>query len=152
MNVMKVLFIFVCLFSFSTLVFSQKTNQEPSKPTVSQTTNPAKASPAYAELLLRRAELESDVEGWLETYTEDYPRLKAARFELDLINKDLTKLLAQTDVSKLTLALGKLLVRKNQIETDLWALENQYGKDYPEVKRNQRKLESFQKSIKEILP
>lgn len=149
MTLQKLLFVTIFSVCLAGAVFSQT----PSKTQTSSANSQAvKATPAYAELLLRRTEIESDVESWLETYTEEYPKLKAARFELDLINKDLTKLLAQTDASRLTLALGKLLVRKNQIETDLWAMENQYGKDYPEVKRNRRKLESFQKSIKEILP
>jgi hypothetical protein len=136
--------VFILLSGLS--VFAQK--QTPSN----QSSQAIKATPAYAELLLRKAELESDVEGWLATYTEEYPKLKEARFELDLIKKDLAKILAQTDASLLTLALGKLLVRKNQLAADLWALQNQYGKDHPEVKRTQRKFDSFQNSIKEILP
>ena len=148
---MKAVFLLICIFSFSTLVFSQKASQPSLKPK-SPTANSAKATPAYAELLLRRTELESNVESWLETYTEDYPKLKETRYELELTNKDLATLLAQKDTGKLTLALGKLLVRKNEIATDLWVLENKFGKDHPDVKRNQRKLESFQKAVKEILP
>lgn len=111
-----------------------------------------KATPAYAELLLRKVELESDVESFLESYTEDHPKVKNAKYELSLTNKDLAKLLIQTDASKLSLALGKLLVRKNQVETEFWALQNQYSKDHPEVKRAQRKALSFQNAVKEIMP
>lgn len=116
-----------------------------------ETTKAIKGSPAYAELLLRKAELESDVESFLVSYTEEYPKLKEVRFELDLINKDLAKLLTQSDASRLTLALGKLMLRKNEIETSLWALKNQYGNEHPEVKRAQRKVLSFTNAIKEIL-
>lgn len=144
--IIKIYLISILILLFSLVDFAQK------QTTINPSLQAIKASPAYAELLLRKAELESDVESWLATYTEDYPKLKEARFELDLINKDLTKLLAQTDVAKLTLALGKLLVRRNQLETDLWALQNLYGKDHPEVKRAQRKVTSFNKAIKEILP
>ena len=115
-------------------------------------TKAIKSTPAYAEVILRRAELETDVESFLESYTEEFPKVKAAKYELALINKDLAKLLAQTDASKLTLALGKLLVRKNQLETELWTLQNQYDKNHPEVKRAQRKFLSFQNAVKEILP
>lgn len=111
-----------------------------------------KSTPAYAELLLRRAELESDVESLMESYTEEYPKVKSAKYELDLTKKDLSKLLTQTDVSKLTLSLGKLLVRKNELETELWMLQNQYNKEHPDVKRAQRKVLSFQNAIKEIMP
>jgi hypothetical protein len=115
-------------------------------------TKAIKSSPAYAEVLLRKTELEADVESFLISYTEDYPKLKEARFELVLIQKDLAKLISQADPSKLTLALGKLMVRKNQLETDFWALQNQYGKEHPEVKRAERKATIFRNAIKEILP
>lgn len=144
MNFRKILFISVLLFSSTLVCFSQKT-----VPANQQT---VKGTAAYAELLLRRAELESDVESFLESYTEDYPKVKAARYELELTKKDLARLLTQTDVSKLTVSLGKLLVRKNELETELWTLQNQYGKDHPQVKRAQRKVLSFQNAIKEILP
>lgn len=144
LNLSQSLLIFIIIFVCSVFCSAQTKSIETAKA--------IKATPAYAELLLRKTELESDIEGWLATYTEEYPKLKEARFELDLISKDLTKLLTQTDVSKLTLALGKLMVRKNELGTDLWALQNQYGKDHPEVKRAQRKVAVFENSIKEILP
>lgn len=145
---MKILTVLILIFAFSSISTLGQTKLV-SNNSISDS---AKATPAYAELLLRRTELESNVESWLETYTEDYPKLKETRYELELINKDLATLLAQKDTGKLTLALGKLLVRKNEIATDLWVLENKFGKDHPDVKRNQRKLESFQKAVKEILP
>ncbi len=137
----------IFLISFFVLLFSQfslaqKTDQ----------TKAVKATPAYAELLLRKAELESDIESFLVSYTEEYPKLKESRYELGLISKDLASLLRQPEASRLTLALGKLLVRKNQLETDLWTVQNKFGKDHPEVKRAQRKAASFQNAIKEILP
>lgn len=132
---------------FSSFGFGQAN----AKKTVSSA-NPVKATAAYAELLLRRAELESDVESFLESYTEENPKVKAAKYELALVNKDLAQLLTQTDTNKLTLSLGKLLVRKNELATELWTLQNQYDKENPQVKRAQRKLLSFQQAIKEILP
>jgi uncharacterized protein involved in exopolysaccharide biosynthesis len=146
---LRIILMFVFL---GTLLAGFGYGQSPKKTAPDENLKVIKSSPAYAEVLLRKAELEAEVESLLETYTEDYPKLRESRFELDLIAQDLTKLLAQTDPSRLTLALGKLLVRKNQLETDLWVLQNQYGKDHPEVKRAQRKVASFQKSIKEILP
>lgn len=111
-----------------------------------------KSSAAYAEVLLRKVELESDVESLLESYTEDYPKIKEARYELSLIQKDFDRLLKETDASRLSLPLGKLIVRKNQLETDLWMLKNQYGQDHPQVKRAARKAEFFRKAVSEILP
>jgi peptidoglycan hydrolase CwlO-like protein len=131
---------------FGTGVFAQK------QPAANSSAQAVKSTAAYAELLLRRAELESDVESFLESYTEEYPKVKAAKYELDLTKKDLARLQTQTDTNKLTVSLGKLLVRKNELETELWMLQDKFGKDHPEVKRAQRKVLSFQNAIKEILP
>ena len=112
----KIYLIAALLLLFSTGISAQKQTASNS--------SLIKATPAYAELLLRRAELESEVESLLESYTEEFPKVKAAKYELALVNKDLARLLTQTDVSKLTLSLGKLLVRKNELETEYWMLQN----------------------------
>lgn len=147
MKFYKIIFLLSVILSFSTFCFGQK-SVTPQQNTV----NSIKSSPAYAEILLRKVELEAEVESLLISYTEEFPKIKEAKFELSVLQKDLDKLLKQTDASKLTLALGKLIVKKNQIETDLWVLQNKFGEEYPEVKRTKRKLTSYQNAIKEILP
>jgi uncharacterized protein involved in exopolysaccharide biosynthesis len=111
------------------------------------------SSPAYAELLLRRTELESDLESMLMEYTEDYPKIKETRYELALIQRSGVRLqnVKPSDAGKLTLALGKLMVRKAALETELWQLQNQYKDGHPEVKRAKKKVEIFDKAINEIL-
>lgn len=113
-----------------------------------------KMTAAYAELLLRRTDLAAEVEDMTVSYTDEFPKLKAARFELDLLDKQLAKLLAvvSADTPKLTLALGKLLVRKAALETDLWVVRGRYGDDHPDVIRARRKVDTFETAIKEILP
>lgn len=126
------------------------------KKIVVQTNAPSavKYSPAYAELLLRRTERESELEEFLIDYTEDFPKVKEIRFEIDSIQKEMDKILSvnSSDAPKLSLALGKLIVRKTELETDLWNLRQKYNDDHPEVKRAKRKIEVFDKAIKEILP
>jgi uncharacterized protein involved in exopolysaccharide biosynthesis len=114
----------------------------------------AKSSPAYAEILLQKTELESQLEDFAADYTDDFPKVKELRFQLGLIQKETDKLLAvsSADASKLSLALGKLIVRKIELETNLWLLQAQYKDDYPEVKRARRKLAVYEKAIREILP
>ncbi|MCA1622280.1 MAG: hypothetical protein LC768_03010 [Acidobacteria bacterium] len=114
----------------------------------------AKFSPAYSEVLLRKTERESELEEFLIDYTEEFPKVKEIRFELGLLQKEMGKVLAvnSSEAGKLTLALGKLLVRKTELETDLWNLRRQYNDEHPEVKRAKRKIEVFEKAIKEILP
>ena len=123
--------------------------QQPQKTSNNQA---VKSSPAYAEILLRKTELESDVESLLISYTEDFPKIKESKFELILLQKDLQSLLTLTDASKLSLALGKLMVRRAVLSTDVWVLQTKYGDDQPEVKRAKRKVLSFDNAIKEILP
>ncbi|MBA3784374.1 MAG: hypothetical protein H0X15_02375 [Acidobacteria bacterium] len=112
-----------------------------------------KSSPAYAEVLLRKTERESELEEFLLDYTEEFPKVKEIKFELGLLNKEMNRILAvnSAESGKLTLALGKLIVRKIELETDLWNLRRQYNDDHPEVKRAKRKVEVFEKAVKEVL-
>lgn len=114
----------------------------------------ARTTAAYAEVLLRKTELEADLEDLMVTYTDDSPKVKATRYELDLINASLSKILtvSVSESPRLTLALGKLLVRKAELETDLWSLKIKYGDEQVEVKRAARKVAAFDKAVKEILP
>jgi hypothetical protein len=113
-----------------------------------------KFSPAYAEVLLRKTERESELEEFLLDYTEEFPKVKELKFEIGLLQKEADKIIAvnASESAKLTLALGKLIVRKTEIETDLWNLRRQYADDHAEVKRARRKIEVYEKAIKEILP
>jgi hypothetical protein len=136
------------------IAFGQKNSgAEPSKTPAPAAVNPARFSPAYAEILLLKTEREAQLESLLIDYTEEYPKIKEARFQLTVIQKDMERLLAvkPAEVSKLTLALGKLMVRKVEIETDVWALRIKYSDDHPEVKRAKRKLEIFEAAVKDIL-
>ena len=120
---------------------------------ISPNNQTAKFTPAYSEVLLRRTERESELEEFTLDYTEEFPKVKEIKFELGLINKEMDKILAvkASESGKLTLALGKLIVRKIELETDLWNLRRQYNDEHPEVKRAKRKIEVFEKAIREIL-
>lgn len=137
----------ICLFS---AVISAQTKTKPPAPTNSPT---AKTSPAYAEVLLRKTELLSELESLLVEYTEDYPKVKDLRYETGLLQKELDKLSAvnPAEASKLSAALGKLMVRKCELETDLWNLQKELNDQHPNVKRAKRKLEIFEIAIKDIL-
>ena len=112
-----------------------------------------RSSPAYAEVLLRKTELQADLEAYSADYTETNPKLLDMRFELSSLDKETERIFAvrPTDASKLTLALGKLIVRKAAIAVDLNRLSRSYSKDHPEVKRAVKKLDIFESAIKEIL-
>jgi hypothetical protein len=148
---MKVIFI-LSLLLFASLFASAQTKPVV-KPTPTTTNaQSAKSSPAYAEVLFKKTELSAELENLLMEYTEDYPAVKELRFELGLLQKDLEKLLAVADASKLSLALGKLMVRRTELAADVWNLQRQFADEHPDVKRARRKVEVFEAAIKEILP
>jgi uncharacterized protein involved in exopolysaccharide biosynthesis len=122
-------------------------------PVKTPTAQAVKSSPAYAEILLRKTELAAELENYLADYTDEFPKVKELRFELDLLSKEMNRILAvnAADSAKLTLALGKLMLRKIQLETDVWNLRKQYNDEHPDVKQAKRKVEVFEAAIKEIL-
>jgi hypothetical protein len=151
---LKTLFAVMLIPVLAGIAFGQKnTGTEASKTPAPAAANPVRFSPAFAEVLLVKTELQSDLESLLVDYTDEYPKIKEARFQLSVIQKDMERLLAvkPAEVPKLTLALGKLMVRKIEIETNLWGLRVKYSDDHPEVKRAKRKLEIFEAAIKDIL-
>lgn len=130
--------------------------QTPAKSNLPLPTNAGavtRSSPAYSEVLLRKTELEADVESLLMDYTEDFPKIQEDKYALTVIDAEMSKLFAvkSSDASKLTLALGKLIVRKVEAETELWRLRKQYKDDHPEVKRAKKRVEIFEKAVGEIL-
>jgi uncharacterized protein involved in exopolysaccharide biosynthesis len=110
-------------------------------------------SPAFAELLLKKTELQSNLESLVLEYTEEYPKVKELRFVLGLMDRDIARIakVKPADSGKLTLALGKLMVRRIELETDLWNLQRSYKDEHPEVKRAKRKVEIYEAAISEIL-
>lgn len=142
------------IFVLAAFCSAQTTSSVAKKSAAPQAISTVKSSPAYAEILLRKTERESELEEFLLDYTEEFPKVKEIRFELGLIRKEFDKILAvnASEAGKLTLALGKLIVRKIEIETDLWNLRRQYNDDHPEAKRAKRKAEVYERAIREILP
>ena len=139
----------------SFLVCHAQTKNQPAlqKNVETRQLNPVKTSPAYAEVLLRKTELLSELEGLLIEYTEDFPKVKEMRFETVLLQKELDRLLAANvpDASRLSAALGKLMVRKCELSVDLWVLQQQFNDQHPDVKRAKRKSEIFETAINDIL-
>jgi hypothetical protein len=148
-SILLIIFLSVLICSAQTTKKQTATPNTPNSPAQA----PVKSTPAYAEVLLRKTELESVLEDLLVAYTEEFPKVKETRYELSLIERDLAKLLTigNADLARGTLALGKLMVRRVQLETDLWALKSKYGDEHPDVKRAKRRVASFDKAIGEIL-
>jgi hypothetical protein len=111
-----------------------------------------RSSPAFAEVLLKRTELESELESLLIDYTDEYPRVREIRYSLTVLKRDMDKISATkpADTGKLTLALGKLMIKRMELETDLWELLQTYKDEHPDVKRAKRRVEIYERAIKEI--
>lgn len=153
----RLLFLFAALVTFATIADAQV---KTSKPTPSPSPTPAaiglqpiKSSAAYAELLLQKAELESNLDALLVDYTEEYPKVKDIRLELGFLKVEMDRLLAvkPEQSGKLTLALGRLMLRKVELETELDTLRGQYKDDHPDVRKARKKVDTFEAAIKEIL-
>lgn len=112
-----------------------------------------RASAAFSEIILKETELRAEVEAYLVEYTEDFPKVKEARFAIGLVQKEKNRLLAikEKDAAKLTLALGKLQVRKTEAEMELWRLQQTLSDGHPDVKRAKKRVEIYEAAINEIL-
>lgn len=118
-----------------------------------QEAGPIRSSPAYSEILLRKTEIQAEIEALVADYTETNPKMLDMRFELAALDRSLERVFGvrPSETGKLTLALGKLIVRKAALETDHARLARTYNKDHPEVKRAKRRVDIFETSIKEVL-
>ena len=125
----------------------------PKKPEIARVPVEVTSSAAFAEVILRRTELRSELESLVLEYTEEFPRVKEIRHVLTLLERDINRLakVKPAESSRLTLALGKLIVRRIELETDLWKLQLNYQDEHPDVKRAKKKVEIYEGSISEIL-
>ena len=153
MKYTKILLFLILIVAASTIAGAQTKPKANSVKTSSSNTQAVKSSPAFAELLLRKTELTAELENFLADYTEEFPKVKELRFELDLLTRELNRVLSvnTADAAKLSPALGKLMLRKIELETDVWNLLKQYNDEHPDVKQAKRKVEVFEAAIREIL-
>lgn len=149
MKVKNVLYAFALALALAAASFAQ-TKTKPAAPAA---LNQLKTAPAYAEVLLRKTELAAELEALLIEYTEEFPKVKELRYESNLLQKEMERLLAFSPAEsfRLSAALGKLMVRKCELSTDLWSLQLQFNDQHPDVKRAKRKAEMFEAAISDIL-
>lgn len=146
--IFSIIFVFICSLS----IFAQTENKKLDYST--PTSKAIKSSPAYSALVLQRTVIKAELEEMLVTYTEDFPKVKDARHEIDLINFELNRLLDTkvTDSCKLSDSLGKLMLKKTEVEMTIYNLKKKYNDDHPDVLRTKRKLDIYEKAVAEILP
>lgn len=137
---------------FTAVAASAQKPKTPSLPTADAAAA-IRGTAAFAEILLRKAETDAELDALAADYTDDFPRIKELRFMAGLINDDLTRLsnIKPEDVGRLTLALGKLMIRRLDAAVELWKLRQLYADNHPDVRRAVRKWEVFDKAVNEIL-
>lgn len=114
----------------------------------------ARASQAYAEVLLRKTELSAELESLAADYTDESPKIKDLKYEVAALDKAMQRIatVKAAESGKLTLALGKLLVKRASLDAELNRLSRSYSTEQTEVKRIKKKIEVYDNAIREILP
>ncbi len=135
---------------FSLGAFSQK---PPSNERHAANVDAVRGSSAFAEILLRSTDLESELESLLLDYTDDFPKVNEIKFTLSVLLRDRDRLMQSkpAETGRLSQGLGKLIVRRAELETDLWKLLQSYKDEHPDVKRAKRRVEIYDRAIKDIL-
>ena len=113
----------------------------------------SKTTAAYAEIALKRADVEAELESLLVEYTDEFPKVRELKYSLTRVDAEVARLAAikPAERDRATSALGKLMVRKVEAELELWKLSQDYADTHPEVRRAKKKVEIFERAIKEIL-
>jgi hypothetical protein len=150
--------LFVFLF-FSSAAFSQ--TGKPPKATATPTpsaastsgANSIKSSAAFIELTLHKANIEADLLDMLTEYTDEYPKVKELKLEIQFVQAELVSLqeLNVAVLPRLTESFAKLLLQKIKMQVDLAQLRAIHKDDHPDVKRAMRRVDIYEKAIKDVL-
>ena len=153
MKSIKLYFLIGTILMFAGISSAQNRERTSEKQTPPPVSPQLRSSAAFGEVLLRKVQLEASLEEMLLSYTAEYPKVKETRYELEVLLSDLKKLNAvkSSEADKLTVALGKLVVKKAEIATNYWNLSNKFNPEHPEVMRAKKSLEIYQNAIEEIL-
>ena len=130
--------VFTAYLSISGFVLAQQ-------PAPTTTPPHVRSSAAYAEVLLRTTEVRAEIESSAAAYTETSDKMVDLRSELDTLEKAASRLATTrpADSVRLTLALGKLIVRKAALDAELTRLLRSYRSEHPDVRPAARKVEIF---------
>ena len=116
-------------------------------------TNDPKATPAYSVLVLRKAAVEADLADLSSKLTDDSVGVRAKRFELNAISREMDRMqtVARDSVPKLSNAYGNLILSKVALEVELNGLLNNYTSKYPDVKKKMAEIDALEREIGNLL-
>jgi uncharacterized protein involved in exopolysaccharide biosynthesis len=166
----KAIYIAAVLLIATSFSYGQKRNKSKvTKPPANQTTQPqtqpqpqtapqtpqgsTKSSAAYGELVLRKVEVEAECKEMLVDYTEEHPKVKIKKAEIDNLNAEMDKIAAMDTslIPKLTATVGKLILKKIDLQTEVNKLLLQYSEDHDLVKRAKQKVAVMEEEIQKVL-
>ena len=118
-------------------------------PTVSKVADTA----AYAEVYAARVEAEADLKVLNMDLTEESVQVREKKLERDLLAREIRWLeaLPSTSHNKMSMALGRLLVRKTQAEVNLKMLSQNYAEDFPAVKKAHTRIGIYNDEVQKLL-
>ena len=122
--------------------------------TAQTSANPEKAiknSPAFGIILLKKAEIDIKISRLSSQFKEAHPDLKQARIEQYIIQRDLERLLTQTNSDKLTAELGRSILQKFEVETKLMKLKGLFTEKHPTIVQLNKELLILNNSLNQIL-
>lgn len=149
---------FILMFIVAPNVQAQQTPRSSSNVVKTGKTPPVtnsalKSSAAYGELIAAQAEAKVDLKILLFDYKEAAPQVVAKQKLIESYKTEIAKLEAMpaTIAPKLTLALGRLLVKKIEAEAELNDLIEEYAEEHPSVKKARVRFQVFTEETNKLL-
>lgn len=104
-------------------------------------------------LVLRKAKVEAELSQLSEELTNVHPSLESKRFELRVIRREMAKMRAieTSSVSKLSSAVGNLILSKVALEIELNDLLVRLNPQHPDVTKKKRELGALAREIENVL-
>src|SRR4051812_6938086 len=99
--------------------------------------SPVRSSSSYAEGFLKKTQVEADLASIAGDYTETHPKLAELNDGLASLTKAIDRLnsVPAADASRLTEALGRLMVERSAVDAELSRLRRGYTDQSPQVQR-----------------
>jgi len=112
-----------------------------------------KTTSAYSMLIIRKVEVEAELEKVLSEYTGDHPRAKIKQFELDALGVEVARMAetAESNLVRLTPAYGTLILQKVKLASEMQALLFEYTSEHPNVRRKEVELNLLEHEIAKLL-
>ena len=104
-------------------------------------------------LVLRKAKVEAELSELSEELTTEHPSLDSKRFELRAIRHEMAKMRAvqASHVSKLSSAVGNLILSKVALAVELNDLLVQLTPQHPDVTKKRVELAALEREIENVL-